>query len=194
MKELKLSEEQKKIYEGLICPYCKKETELLNADQLYKTKGLGMVRICRDCQAWVGIHTSGENKGKAKGRLANPSLRSLKIRAHAELDRLWVSKEDRSAMYRSLSEFMNLPEEFTHVGYFNESSIMKVFAFCFEHRDKTGTHLKYCKAGENCPDKKSMKVGSRACEGCPSYLHSDKEGNTWCNDEMSYGRLKVGGF
>lgn len=72
--------------------------------------------MCKPCNAYVGVHESGPNKGKAKGRLAGPSLRSLKIRVHAELDRLWSTPEERERMYKDLSEFLSIPEEYTHIG------------------------------------------------------------------------------
>lgn len=107
---MELNERQQRILRGEICPYCGRETELVNADKIYSRKGLGMVMMCKPCNAYVGVHESGPNKGKAKGRLAGPSLRSLKIRVHAELDRLWSTPEERERMYKDLSEFLAIPE------------------------------------------------------------------------------------
>lgn len=102
---MELNKRQQRVLRGEICPYCGRETELVNADKIYSRKGLGMVMMCKPCNAYVGVHESGPNKGKAKGRLAGPSLRSLKIRVHAELDRLWSTPEERERMYKDLSEF-----------------------------------------------------------------------------------------
>lgn len=96
---MELNERQQRVLRGEICPYCGRETELVNADKIYSRKGLGMVMMCKPCNAYVGVHESGPNKGKAKGRLAGPSLRSLKIRVHAELDRLWSTPEERERMF-----------------------------------------------------------------------------------------------
>ena len=96
---MELNVRQQRILRGEICPYCGRETELVNADKIYSRKGLGMVMMCKPCNAYVGVHESGPNKGKAKGRLAGPSLRSLKIRVHAELDRLWSTPEERERMF-----------------------------------------------------------------------------------------------
>lgn len=111
---MELNERQQRVLRGEICPYCGRETELINADKVYNRKGLGMVMMCKPCNAYVGVHESGPNKGKAKGRLAGPSLRSLKIRVHAELDRLWSTPEERERMYKDLSEFLAIPEEYTY--------------------------------------------------------------------------------
>ena len=102
---MELSEKQQRVLAGEICPYCGRETKLVNADEIYKRKGLGMVMMCKPCNAYVGVHGTGPNKGKALGRLADASLRSLKMRVHAELDRLWVTPEERKKMYEDLSEF-----------------------------------------------------------------------------------------
>lgn len=96
---MQLTEKQKKIYEGLICPYCGRETELA---ELIRYTEIGMVRLCRSCFAWVGVHTSGPNKGVAKGRLANASLRGLKVKMHAEFDRLYNNQEEKEEAYRTL--------------------------------------------------------------------------------------------
>ena len=105
---MELNVRQQRILRGEICPYCGRETELVNADKIYSRKGLGMVMMCKPCNAYVGVHESGPNKGKAKGRLAGPSLRSLKIRVHAELDRLWSTPEERERMFDILPQLKQM--------------------------------------------------------------------------------------
>ena len=172
-------------------PYCGRETELVNADKIYSRKGLGMVMMCKPCNAYVGVHESGPNKGKAKGRLAGPSLRSLKIRVHAELDRLWSTPEERERMYKDLSEFLSIPEEYTHIGMFGEKTMGKIFQFCHVNKERSGSRIEWHKPGDKCPNKNNQIVsGSSACRGCPEYLHDEKDGYVWCDPDMSYGRLK----
>ena len=62
----------------------------------------------------------GRIREKLKADFSGPSLRSLKIRVHAELDRLWSTPEERKRMYKDLSEFLAIPEEYTHIGMFGE--------------------------------------------------------------------------
>ena len=146
---------------------------------------------CKPCNAYVGVHESGPNKGKAKGRLAGPSLRSLKIRVHAELDRLWSTPEERERMYKDLSEFLAIPEEYTHIGMFGEKTMGKVFQFCHVNKERSGSRIEWHKPGDKCPNKNNQIVsGSSACRGCPEYLHDEKDGYVWCDPDMSYGRLK----
>lgn len=188
---MELTEKQKRILAGEICPYCGRETQLVNADEIYHEKGLGMVMMCKPCKAWVGVHTSGPNVGKAKGRLAGPSLRSLKIRVHAELDRLWKTQEERSAMYKSLSEFLAIPSEYTHIGMFSEKTMSNVFEFCMINKQISGSNIEWFRNGDKCPHKNGMIVaGTSACRGCPNYLH-DKDQYVWCDQDMSYGKLKA---
>lgn len=188
---MELNECQQRVLRGEICPYCGRETELVNADKIYSRKGLGMVMMCKPCNAYVGVHESGPNKGKAKGRLAGPSLRSLKIRVHAELDRLWSTPEERERMYKDLSEFLSIPEEYTHIGMFGEKTMGKVFQFCHVNKERSGSRIEWHKPGDKCPNKNNQIVsGSSACRGCPEYLHDEKDGYVWCDPDMSYGRLK----
>lgn len=37
---MELNERQQRVLRGEICPYCGKETELVNADKIYNRKGL----------------------------------------------------------------------------------------------------------------------------------------------------------
>ena len=188
---MRLTEKQNKIYEGLICPYCGRETELADADKIYKTKGLGMVRLCRSCFAWVGVYTSGPNKGVAKGRLANASLRGLKVKMHAEFDRLHNNQEERAEVYRTLSGFMGLPLEYTHIGMFSEKSAGKLFDFCIENKNKTGSNILKKKSGCKCEARNNrIEVGSSACHGCPEFLFHSQNGDVYCDKDMSYGHIK----
>lgn len=188
---MQLTEKQKKIYEGLICPYCGSETELADADKIYKTKGLGMVRLCRSCFAWVGVHTSGPNKGVSKGRLANSSLRGLKVKMHAEFDRLHNNQEERAEAYRKLSEFMGLPPEYTHIEMLSEKSAGKLFDFCIENKNKTGSNILKKKSGCKCEARSNrIEIGSSACHGCPEFLFHSQDGGVYCDKDMSYGHLK----
>lgn len=188
---MELTEKQKRILAGEICPYCGRETQLVNADEIYHEKGMGMVMMCKPCKAWVGIHTDGPNKGKAKGRLAGPSLRSLKIRVHAELDGLWKTKEERGDMYKSLSEFLGIPPEYTHIGMFSEKTMSNVFEFCMINKNISGSNIEWFRNGDKCPHKNGVIVaGTSACRGCPNYLH-DKDQYVWCDQDMSYGKLKI---
>lgn len=66
---MELNVRQQRILRGEICPYCGRETELVNADKIYNRKGLGMVMMCKPCNAYVGVHEAGPNKGKLKAGL-----------------------------------------------------------------------------------------------------------------------------
>lgn len=43
---MELNKRQQRVLRGEICPYCGRETELVNADKIYSRKGLGMVMMC----------------------------------------------------------------------------------------------------------------------------------------------------
>ena len=62
---MELNERQQRVLRGEICPYCGRETELVNADKIYSRKGLGMVMMCKPCNAYVG----GQIREKLKAGL-----------------------------------------------------------------------------------------------------------------------------
>lgn len=122
---MNLTETQIEIIKGKICPYCYNNSEFIDSS-LYYSNGVsyGMIYICRPCDAIVGVHKGTEN---ALGRLANSTLRNLKKQAHTMFDQLWKTNEmSRSEAYRWLSQAMNLPPEYTHIGMFSEKSCEKV--------------------------------------------------------------------
>jgi hypothetical protein len=101
------------ILTGKICPYCLKETELIDSSELYG-KSYGPMYICRDCDAYVGCYRGTTT---ALGRLANAELREAKKRAHHYLDQLWKSgKYGRYGTYAWLSKQLGIPRELTHIG------------------------------------------------------------------------------
>jgi len=101
------------ILTGKICPYCGKETELIDSAEIYGTS-YGPMYICRDCKAYVGCYTGTE---RALGRLANAELREAKKRAHHYLDQLWMpNKHKRYGVYSWLSRQLGIPRDVTHIG------------------------------------------------------------------------------
>ena len=99
--------------------------------------------------------------------------------------------EEREKMYKDLSEFLSIPEEYTHIGMFGEKTMGKVFQFCHANKERSGSKIEWHKPGDKCPNKNNQIVsGSSACRGCPEYLHDEKDGYVWCDPDMSYGRLK----
>lgn len=188
---MELNDRQIKVLTGEICPYCGKESELVDAGKLYGRKDLGFVKMCRPCNAWVEVHKQGPNKGQSKGRLAGPGLRSLRDRVYAEIDRLWSTPIEEAKMYDALSEYLHIPREYTSIEMLGEKSMSKVFSFCMTYKETSGSNIKWHRSGEKCPDKQDQIIcGSGACRGCPEYLHCDAEGYVWCDPDMSYGKLK----
>ena len=43
------------ILSGKICPYCGKESELIDSTEIYNGKSYGKMYICRPCDAYVGV-------------------------------------------------------------------------------------------------------------------------------------------
>lgn len=123
-----LTEKQISIYNGKICPYCGKDSVFVEDSSVFYGDNYGPVWACVPCHAWVGCHNGTT---KAKGRLANKSLRQLKIAAHAAFDKIWKTHLlSRKEAYWWLSIQLGISKDFTHIGWFNEWTCIKVIALC----------------------------------------------------------------
>jgi|SRR5882672_9670920 len=120
-----LTEEQKLMMIGKLCPYCGKEPEYVDSKTIYG-QSYGMIYLCRPCDAYVGTHKRWPKK--ALGRLANKELREYKKLAHTAFDPLWQKGifESRNDAYGWLSDFLELPLEYTHIGMFGVYTCKKL--------------------------------------------------------------------
>lgn len=124
---MELTAIQKDIINAKICPYCKSSTSITTEEKIYgKTYNGRSIIKCMNypkCDAYVGTH----DDGSALGRLANRKLRLAKKDAHYYFDKIWKEKIlERDTLYEQLSDFLNIPDEFTHIGMFSESTCIKV--------------------------------------------------------------------
>jgi len=125
-----ITDYHKQVFNADICPYCKSETVKDTETSIYgrEYKGHGVFRCINypKCDAYVGRHKDG----RPLGRLANKELRSKKKEAHSFFDRIWKEgKVKRKELYKMLSEDLNIPKEFTHIGMFNKKTCIKVIAW-----------------------------------------------------------------
>ncbi len=124
MCNLNLSELQKQMLRGEICPYCKQPTKFVDSIEVYRWRSFGMIYLCAPCDAYVGVH---KDTDKALGRLANEELRRWKNYAHFWFDKLWKNNYmSRKEAYTWLSEKLNLPSEYVHIGFFGIETCQKV--------------------------------------------------------------------
>jgi len=115
------------IFAGKICPYCNQSTEYIDSSYVYG-KSYGMIYICKKCDAYCGVHKGTD---KALGRVANAELRELKKLAHATFDPIWQSNmKSRHEAYWWLSNQLNIPKEYTHIGFFGVETCKKVIKIC----------------------------------------------------------------
>lgn len=122
-----LTDLQKQMIEGKVCPYCKQPSNLVDSSVVYGIS-YGLVYLCQPCNAWVGVHKGTEN---AKGRLASKELRLVKIEAHMFFDIIWRNKLlTREECYQWLSGELNLPAEYTHIAMFNLETCKKTVQLC----------------------------------------------------------------
>lgn len=146
--DIRLTEEQREILSGRICPYCHVPTEYKNSIEVYGVD-YGMIYYCPQCGAYVGVHKGTD---RAKDRLANAELRRCKIEAHRYFDELYKrGLMRRREAYKWLSDQLGLPPEYTHIGMFNPETCAKVvdvskkylltMRFALRRQDKIKAHF-----------------------------------------------------
>ena len=131
-----ITPEQDEIYKGNKCPYCGSRTFWTSEEQIYgKAYSKNLVKCCLNypkCDSYVGCHKSGE----PKGRLANKQLRNAKKEAHKYFDQLWQGEYiTRSEAYKYLSQHLEIPPEYTHIGMFNVATCKKVVEWAKDKLD-----------------------------------------------------------
>lgn len=110
-----------------ICDYCGGKVIRCPSQVLYGKRGVGEIYLCTNCNAAVGV----DKDGRPKGRLANATLRTTRIAAHAEFDRLWKSGEmTRSEAYAWMAQQMHLPLHAAHIGNFNMEQCATLMELC----------------------------------------------------------------
>lgn len=126
--QLEQLQERPDILRGLICPYCEKPTELVEAREVYgDMRGVENFEkryFCKPCDAHVGVHPGTE---ESLGSLADKNLRRARKNAKALFKPLWLKAikrgrekgEARRSAYKWLAKGMNLTVEYCHFGYFS---------------------------------------------------------------------------
>lgn len=127
---MELSQKHKDILEAKTCPYCDSKTKTITETDVYGKEYQGRSIIaCSNfpkCDSYVGTH----DNGKPLGRLANRELRQWKIKGHDAFDKIWKDKKmKRGKCYIELSEALNIPNEYTHIGMFSIKTIKQVIAW-----------------------------------------------------------------
>ena len=122
------------------CPYCGQQAEYVDSAVIYG-RSYGMVYLCRQCDAYVGVHKGTD---QPLGRLANRELRRWRNRAHAMFDPLWQKgrfRRRRNDAYAWLAEKMGLPKEETHIAMFDVPQCKQVIQIMNDERRQSN---EYC--------------------------------------------------
>lgn len=99
------------------CRYCGSEVVFTSNAEIYgREYGNGKCYLCRNCKAFVGVHTETLTP---LGTLANDELRKARNEAHKYFDEIWKSKRmKRQEAYKWLAKKMNLTKDETHIALF----------------------------------------------------------------------------
>lgn len=122
---MELTPYQEDIIKAKICPYCKSPTRVVTEQEVYGRAFKGRAIIaCKNfpqCDSYVGTHEDGE----PLGRLADKLLRKHKAAAHEWFDKIWKENfVERGQLYEQLSDFLKIPDKYTHIGMFSEKTCL----------------------------------------------------------------------
>lgn len=103
------------------CPYCGGPVRLVENSEIYRGRSYGdwpYAYRCGPCDARVGLHPGTD---LPLGTLANAELRSLRVEAKAQWQRVVQGRGwGRSQGYKWLAEEMGIPAAECHFGHFDE--------------------------------------------------------------------------
>jgi len=133
-----LTPHQENVYSGKTCPYCNSTTKVVSEEFIYGRSYNNKSMICcvnfPKCDSYVGTH---EEDGSSLGRLANSELRKYKKVCHDWFDKIWMDKHlTRNEAYEWLSDELEIPLDYTHIGFFNITTCKKVIKLCINFLDK----------------------------------------------------------
>lgn len=112
------------IFQGKICPYCNGPSEFFPTSEAIYGSNYGPVYVCKKCEAYVGCH---KGTTVALGRLADITLRALKMKCHSIFDQTWQSQlMTRDEAYAWLAGLLDLPSEYTHIGMFGPDTCKRI--------------------------------------------------------------------
>ena len=121
------------------CRYCESEVVYTSNSEIYgKEYGNGKCYLCRNCKAFVGVHTGTKIP---LGTLANDQLRKARNKAHIYFDKLWKGTTrimTRHNSYKWLSQEMNIEIKDTHIALFEKEQCEEVIELV---RQKMGGNI-----------------------------------------------------
>lgn len=122
-----------------VCPYCGRRSELIDSIAVYH-QSFGPVWCCIRCEALVGCHKNSKDFAPL-GRLANPSLRRLKMQAHELLDPWWRDTpggqgraQRRKAVYLLLAQELDIHPSQCHVAEMDDTMCERAIAIMASSR------------------------------------------------------------
>lgn len=171
---MKLSDNQIKMLEGFMCPYCKIDSKVVIENGVRKM-------ACPKCGAYRLDHEDGS----CLGRLANEALWKIRGGIDLEVKRLSIKTgKDIKEIWREIAVYAHIPEEYCECKYIGEKSVSDIMGFLQMKLGDTG--LRHVRT-DRCPHHlTAIRPESSACRGCPHFLFVDPVSGVWCDNYIHY--------
>ena len=111
------------------CNICGGDVVYTEVAKVYGKRNLkyqtsGYCYHCTCCGAVVGTHKARPDE--AMGLLADKEMAQLRQKCHDMFDKLWKTREERTAMYHKLADELGIPFEECHFAYFTKDQLQKI--------------------------------------------------------------------
>ena len=171
---MKLSDNQIKMLEGFMCPYCKTDSKVVIENGVRKM-------ACPKC----GAYRLDYEDGSFLGRLASEALWKIRGGIDLEIRRLSVKTgKNVKEIWREIAVYAHIPEEYCSSEYIGEKSVPDIMGFLQMKLGDTG--LRHVKT-DRCPHHlTAIRPESSACRGCPHFLFVDPASGVWCDNYIHY--------
>lgn len=121
----------------IICRYCGSPVVYTSNAEIYgREYGNGKCYLCRNCRAFVGVHTGTDTP---LGTLANDELRQYRKTAHYWFDQIWRKPLRITTRYKAygwLAEQLGISREYTHIGMFEKEECEETIRLSQERIEK----------------------------------------------------------
>lgn len=95
--------------------------EAANGNPYYRCQACKLTHGAHKCDGHFSNHHRTHERGEPLGIPCDAETKQLRARAHAELDKLWQTAEERGRLYKRMAQKLGLSADESHIAYFGKS-------------------------------------------------------------------------